>query len=121
MLSKVVRMEKFVRQTLLFDFYGELLTQHQQRIYEDVVCNDMSCSEVAADQGVSRQGIHDLVKRCDRQLEEYERKLHLVQKFLDIQGKVRTIREEAGKAFRGEGEPDIQRILRISDEILEEL
>ena len=54
-------MEKIVQQTLLFDFYGELLTKHQQRIYEDVVCNDMSYSEVAAQQGVSRQGIHDLI------------------------------------------------------------
>ena len=114
-------MEKFVRQTLLFDFYGELLTSHQQKIYEDVVCNDMSCSEVAAEQGVSRQGIHDLVKRCNRQLEEYEEKLHLVQKFLDIQGKVRRIREEAVSASREQRSPDIQAILRISDEILEEL
>ena len=86
-----------------------------------MVCNDMSCSEVAADQGVSRQGIHDLVKRCDRQLEEYEQKLHLVQKFLDIQGKVREIREEAQRADREKRGPDIQMILRISDEILEEL
>ena len=87
-------MEKIVQQTLLFDFYGELLTKHQQRIYEDVVCNDMSYSEVAAQQGVSRQGIHDLIKRCNRQLEEYEAKLHLVEKFLDIQGKVRDMRRE---------------------------
>ena len=86
-----------------------------------MVCNDMSCSEVAADQGVSRQGIHDLVKRCDRQLEEYEQKLHLVQKFLDIQGKVRKIREEARRADLEKRGPDIQMILRISDEILEEL
>ena len=114
-------MEKFVRQTLLFDFYGELLTVHQQRIYEDVVCNDMSCSEVAAEQGVSRQGIHDLVKRCNRQLEEYEEKLHLVQKFLDIQNKVRLIREEALRASDEKRMPDVQGILRISDEILEEL
>ena len=114
-------MEKFVRQTLLFDFYGELLTEHQQRIYEDVVCNDMSCSEVAAEQGVSRQGIHDLVKRCNRQLEEYEEKLHLVQKFLDIQNKVLLIREEALRASDEKRMPDVQGILRISDEILEEL
>ena len=102
-------MEKFVRQTLLFDFYGELLTEHQKRIYEDVVCNDMSCSEVAAEQGVSRQ------------VEEYEEKLHLVQKFLDIQNKVRLIREEALRASDEKRMPDVQGILRISDEILEEL
>lgn len=114
-------MEKIVQQTLLFDFYGELLTEHQQRIYEDVVCNDMSCSEVATEQGVSRQGIHDLVKRCNRQLEEYEDKLHLVQKFLDIQAKVRRMRVEAIAAEEENRMPDMQEIIRIADEILEEL
>lgn len=114
-------MEKIVQQTLLFDFYGELLTEHQQRIYEDVVCNDMSCSEVAAEQGVSRQGIHDLIKRCNRQLEEYEGKLHLVEKFLGIQDKVRHMRQEIKQAADEDRAPDVQEILRISDEILEEL
>lgn len=114
-------MEKIVQQTLLFDFYGELLTEHQQRIYEDVVCNDMSCSEVAAEQGVSRQGVHDLVKRCNRQLEEYEAKLHLVEKFLEIQGRVRKIRQEMVRAEQTGQMPRLQQIIQISDEILEEL
>lgn len=114
-------MEKFVQQTLLFDFYGELLTEHQQQIYEDVVCNDMSCSEVAEEQGVSRQGVHDLIKRCNRQLEEYEAKLHLVEKFLDIQAKVRHMRQTVTMAAEEGQMPDVQEIIRISDEILEEL
>ena len=59
-------MEKIVTQGLLYDFYGELLTEHQKRIYEDVVFNDMSLSEIAEEQGISRQGVHDLSKRCDR-------------------------------------------------------
>ncbi|MCI8888015.1 MAG: YlxM family DNA-binding protein [Hungatella sp.] len=74
-------MEKIVRQGLLYDFYGELLTEHQRRIYEDVVFNDLSLSEIAQEQGISRQGVHDLVRRCDRILEGYEEKLHLVEKF----------------------------------------
>ena len=71
-------MEKFVEQTLLYDFYGELLTEHQQNVYEDVVLNDYSLSEVAQDQGISRQGVHDLVKRSTRILEEYEEQLHRI-------------------------------------------
>ena len=74
-------MEKIVRQGLLYDFYGELLTKHQRRIYEDVVFNDLSLSEIAQEQGITRQGVHDLVRRCDRILEGYEDKLHLVEKF----------------------------------------
>ena len=80
-LTGVMKMEKIVWQGLLYDFYGELLTQHQRRVYEDVVFNDLSLSEIAKEQGVTRQGVHDLVRRCDRILEGYEEKLHLVKKF----------------------------------------
>ena len=62
-------MEKIVEQGMLYDFYGELLTEHQRKIYEDVVLNDMSLSEIAEEQGISRQGVHDLVRRCDRMLQ----------------------------------------------------
>ena len=66
-------MEQFVQQTLLYDFYGELLTEHQRRIYEDVVLNDYSLSEVAADLGISRQGVHDNVKRCNKILSDMKK------------------------------------------------
>ena len=49
-------------------FYGELLTEHQRQVYEDVVLNDFSLSEVAAARGISRQGVHDLVRRCNKTL-----------------------------------------------------
>lgn len=84
-------MEKIVEQGLLYDFYGELLTEHQRRIYEDVVFNDMSLSEIAEEQGISRQGVHDLVRRCDRALLEYEKKLHLMEKFIRIKETVAEI------------------------------
>ena len=47
-------MEKIVEQGLLYDFYGELLTDHQRHVYEDVVFNDMSLSEIAEEQGISQ-------------------------------------------------------------------
>lgn len=84
-------MEKIVEQGLLYDFYGELLTEHQRRIYEDVVFNDMSLSEIAEEQGISRQGVHDLVRRCDRALLGYEEKLHLMEKFIRIRETVARI------------------------------
>lgn len=86
-------MEKIVKQTLLYDFYGELLTEHQRNVYEDAVYNDMSLSEVAEEYGISRQGVHDLLKRCDRILEGYEEKLHLVEKFADAKEKIMTLVE----------------------------
>lgn len=88
-------MEKMVRQALLYDFYGELLTEHQKTVYADIVLNDLSYSEVAKDMGISRQGVFDLVKRCDKILEDYESKLLLVEKFLETKDRVSRIHELA--------------------------
>jgi len=110
-------MEKIVEQGLLYDFYGELLTEHQRHIYEDVVFNDMSPSEIAEEQGISRQGVHDLIKRCNKILTGYEEKLKLVQKFNQTKQMVGEIKELAG-AYKQNGDISlIDRIESLSDEI----
>ena len=114
-------METIVRQTLLFDFYGELLTEHQQQVYEDVVCNDISCSEIAQQTGVSRQGVHDLIRRCNRQLEEYESRLHLVEKFLAVRKETEELRDAALAAQKDGREVDAGTVLQHCGRILEEL
>lgn len=86
-------MEKIVIQTLLYDFYGELLTEHQRSVYEDAVYNDMSLSEIAEQYNISRQGVHDLIKRCDKILDGYEEKLHLVEKFTGAKEKISQLVE----------------------------
>ncbi|HOO28376.1 MAG TPA: DNA-binding protein [Lachnospiraceae bacterium] len=73
--------EKIVERNLLYDFYGELLTEHQRKIYEDAVYGDLSLSELSEEYGITRQGVHDLLKRCDKILSGYEGKLHLLEKF----------------------------------------
>ncbi len=110
-------MEKILEQTLLYDFYGELLTEHQKQIYEDVVLNDYGFSEVAQEQGISRQGVHDLVKRCNRILQEYESKLHLVERFLTIKRRI----EEMESSLRDTEEPDKGQLTRQLQDILENL
>ncbi len=109
-------MEKIVEHGLLYDFYGELLTEHQRRIYEDAVYRDMSVTEIADLQGISRQGVHDLLKRCDRILTQYEERLGLVKKFGRIREKVRRIDALAERAAVREngvpgvcGESDVQK------------
>lgn len=104
-------MDRMIEHGRLYDFYGELLTEHQRRIYEDAVYNDFSLSEIAGEQGISRQGVHDLLKRCDKILEDYENKLHLVSKFNSIKKKVETINKLT----------DDETVRRLSDEILGEL
>ncbi|MCF0142554.1 MAG: YlxM family DNA-binding protein [Parasporobacterium sp.] len=88
-------MESFVKHTLLYDFYGDLLTPHQKEIYEAYALEDYSLGEIAEEKSISRQGVFDTVKRCDKLLTEYEAKLGLVDKFLKIQEKVKTIESAA--------------------------
>ena len=110
-------MEKIVEQGLLYDFYGELLTEHQRHIYEDVVFNDMSPSEIAEEQGISRQGVHDLIKRCNKILTGYEEKLKLVQKFNQTKQMVEEIKELAGAYKRTGDKKLIDQIEVLSEEI----
>ena len=86
-------MKDILEQSLLYDFYGELLTNHQKEVYEQFVLEDLSLSEIAESAGISRQGVHDMVKRCNKTLEGYEAKLHLVEKFLTIRDKVQKMNE----------------------------
>ena len=114
-------METKVELAYLYDFYGELLTEHQQNVYEDVVLNDYSLSEVAQDQGISRQGVHDLVKRSTRILEEYEEKLHLVEKFVAVREKVHEIHGLTQHYEEKDLNQVMNRIETLSHSILEEL
>ena len=107
MITKVIAMEKILEQTLLYDFYGELLTEHQRQVYEA--------------RGISRQGVHDLVRRCNKTLEEYEEKLHLVQRFVQIRENVNEIRKLTDPSGDTPKEDVMQRIAAIASDILEEL
>lgn len=114
-------METKLEQAYLYDFYGELLNVRQRKVYEDFFFNDLSLSEIAADEGISRQGVHDLIKRCSKALEEYENKLHLVEKFLYIKDKVGAI-QELTRSYDEKNQVTIRaEIEKISNEILEEL
>ncbi len=115
--TEVMRMEKMVRQALLFDFYGELLTEHQKNIYSDIVLDDLSYSEVARDEGISRQGVYDLVKRCDKILEDYESKLRLVEKFLDTKERVSQIHDLATELKGMTDKEELQEKLNEIEEI----
>lgn len=113
-----IDVEDFVEQSLLFDFYGELLTERQRKIYSAIVFEDYSISEVAREEGISRQGVHDLRKRCERILEEYEERLHLVERFLRIRERIQEIRRLTDEE---PFEKSLHEIDRIAQSVLEEL
>ena len=124
-------MEKIFEQGLLYDFYGELLTDHQRSIYEDAVFNDMSLGEIAEERGISRQGVHDLIKRCDKILQDYESKLHLVERFAKAKetiGEIVLLTQMDDDTERGTAVVQIQsmqdrmaRIRQLSEDLRKEL
>ena len=123
-IAKVMNVNEILEQTLLYDFYGELLTKHQKEIYGPFIQENLSLGEIAREAGISRQGVHDLVKRCDQTLRGYEEKLHLVERFISVRSKVREIDEVLKNYESFENEDTkvlVSEIRRISDEIIEEL
>lgn len=121
------KMEEIVKLSLLYDFYGELLTKHQKSIYEDYFFNNIGLSEIAEERGTSRQAVHDMVKRCEKLLQGYEDKLHLVERFINTKEMVKQVKEEVSKlkslktCVSAEEIEIIDRIDNLSEHILEEL
>lgn len=75
--------DKIVQITLLFDFYGQLLTQKQIEAVDMYYNNDLSLGEISEQLGISRQGVYDTLKRAEKTLFEYEEKLGLVSRFTE--------------------------------------
>ena len=120
-VSKVIDVEEKLQQAYLYDFYGELLNEHQRRIYEDFVFNDLSLGEIAGEEGITRQGVADMIKRCSRKLSDYEKKLHLVEKFLSVKADVEEIHKLSEQFHHTRDEQIVTEIATISSQILEEL
>ena len=121
-------MEQKLEQAYLYDFYGELLNERQRSIYEDFIFHDLSLTEIAQEEGISRQGVHDLIRRCDRILQGYENKLHLVERFTTAKKMVEEIQRLTVTAVNKENEtaqdPEgmqerFQAIRKLSRELLE--
>ena len=74
-------MENRMMQSMLLDFYGELLTERQRSCYELHVNEDLSLSEIAEQCGISRQGVWDNIRRAESAMEEIEEKTGLLRRF----------------------------------------
>ena len=117
-------MERIVEQNLLYDFYGELLTAHQKEIYGEHILNDMTATEIAAEFGITRQAVHDMIRRCDKILTDYEARLHLVAKFLTAKEKIKEIHTLSSGLLREDKEQmkeDIRQIESVCNPVLEDL
>ncbi|WP_129597303.1 YlxM family DNA-binding protein [Anaerophilus nitritogenes] len=119
--------DKILQMSLLYDFYGQLLTGKQQEILELYYGNDFSLGEISEELGVSRQAIYDTIKRTEKLLFGYEEKLGLLQKFLLNKKQVEEILSIVEKIEKNENiqsnlsyiEKEIETIKKLSYAILE--
>ncbi|WP_352419575.1 YlxM family DNA-binding protein [Proteiniborus sp.] len=118
--------EKIVEVGILFDFYGKLLNDKQYTAIELYYIHDLSLSEIGEHLGISRQGVHDLLKRSESKLFDYEEKLGLVKKFSENRKKIKLILEYTDEIMKlldyydfNLIKEDINKISDIALEILE--
>ncbi len=87
-------MDKIAERSLLYDFYGQLLTDKQREVMGLYHEENYSLSEIAAEFGISRQAVHDTLKKAEQSLTEYEEKLGLIDKFVRTGSMIVQIKEE---------------------------
>ena len=90
-------MEKIVEQGLLYDFYGELLTERQREFFDLYYNEDLSLTEIAENSGISRQGVRDVIVRAEGAMQEVEDKTGLIRRFLQMQEHIAAIETAAGE------------------------
>ena len=86
------------RMTMLFDFYGELLTERQKEFFDLYYNEDLSLSESAENYGISRQGVRDVIVRAEAVMTELEDKTGLMKRFMQIREKANAITAAAAAA-----------------------
>ena len=116
--------EKMIEINMLYDFYGQLLTAKQKEILKLYYEDNYSLSEIAEEFGISRQGVHDSVKKAEKALHEYESQLGLVRKFGATEEAVAAINSEIDRLIMENNQNDrlterLRKIKSIIDQINE--
>ena len=86
---------KPLEMSLLFDFYGETLTEKQRELFDLYYNEDLSLAEIAEHAGITRQGVRDSIKRAEHALGEMESKLGLVARYGDTERCALELRNKA--------------------------
>ena len=106
------------RMTMLFDFYGEILTDRQKEFFDLYYNEDLSLAEIAENYGISRQGVRDVIVRAEAIMTDLEDKTGLMKRFMLMQQQVQAILDAAEKIqtvnYRQYDNPELA---RLADEI----
>lgn len=85
------------RMSMLYDFYGDLLTDRQKEFYDLYYNEDLSLAEIAENYGISRQGVRDVIVRGEATLTEIEDKTHLIRRFHEMHRQLSAVEAAADK------------------------
>ena len=109
------------RMAMLFDFYGDLLTDRQKEFYDLYYNEDLSLAEIAENYGISRQGVRDVIVRAEAAMTEIEDKTHLIRRFYQMQKEL-TVIEESARRLRTAAEEDTltERLVLELAQVIEE-
>lgn len=106
------------RMALLYDFYGDVLTERQKEFYDLYYNEDLSLSEIAENSGITRQGVRDVIVRAEAIMTDLEDKTGLMKRFMLMQQQVQAILDAAEKIqtvnYRQYDNPELA---RLADEI----
>lgn len=104
-------MDKHIEVSLLLETYGKLLTKKQYDVLNDYYNNDLSLSEIAENNNISRQGVRDLIKKGECKLFEYEDKLNIMKKTQSNEQTIQTILLKLEKIQNDSSDKQIEKIL----------
>lgn len=104
-------MNKKVEISMLCDIYGKLLTKKQFEFINDYYNNDLSLSEIAENNNITRQAVRDIIKKGERKLFEYEEKLLFMKKTISQEQKIQAILSELTKIQTNSSDRKVENIL----------
>ena len=104
-------MEKKVEISVLCQIYGKLLTKKQFEFIDDYYNNDLSLSEIAENNNITRQAVRDVIKKGESKLFEFEEKLLIMKKMQKQEKQIQEIIEELNKISETLSDKKIEKIL----------
>ena len=104
-------MEKNVEVSILCQLYGNLLTNKQYEFLNDYYNNDLSLSEIAENNNITRQAVRDIIKKGEKKLFEYEEKLLFMKRTLNQEKKIEKVLEELTKIQKDYSDKQIASVL----------
>ena len=106
-----MKLEEKVRISILLEIYGKLLTEKQQEILIDYYNNDLSLSEIAENNNITRQAVRDIIKKGENKLFELEEKLLIMEKMIKQEKVLQEILNELAKIQEVSSDKKVEKIL----------